>query len=82
MKISTLFNVFDEVAPERFEGLSIYWEKFLRAGAREVHLAGSGPALFTLTKDRAQAEKIYQSLKQQNLESYLTHTLDAIDYMR
>lgn len=81
MKTSTLFNVFDEVAPGGFEELSIYWEQFLKAGAREVQLAGSGPVLFTLTQDKAQAEKIYQSLEQQNLESYLTHTLAAIDYM-
>lgn len=81
MKTPTLLNVFDEVALGGFEELGIYWEQFLKAGAREVQLAGSGPVLFTLTQDKAQAEKIYQSLKQQNLESYLTHTLAALDYM-
>jgi len=79
--IATVFNVFDRVAPGCFEGLSTYWERFLASGAPEVHLAGSGPTLFTLTRDRAQAERIYQSLRQQKLASYLARTLAAVDYM-
>jgi 4-diphosphocytidyl-2-C-methyl-D-erythritol kinase len=79
--VATVFNVFDQVARGCFEGLSSYWERFLASGAPEVHLAGSGPALFTLTQDRAQAEKIYRSLRRQRLASYLACTLAAIDYM-
>lgn len=75
-----LFNVFDKVARGCFEGLGTYWEQFLKSGAWEVHLAGSGPVLFTLTGDKAQAEKVYQDLKKQKLEAYLTHTLAAVDY--
>jgi len=75
-----LFNVFDRVAPDYFRGLGRYQEQFLKSGAREVHLAGSGPALFTLTGDKAQAEAMHRNLKQQKLESYLTHTLVAVDY--
>jgi len=75
-----LFNVFDRVVRDCFRGLSTYWEQFLESGAREVHLAGSGPVLFTLTGDKAQAEKIYQGLKKQKLEAYLTYTLAAVDY--
>jgi 4-diphosphocytidyl-2-C-methyl-D-erythritol kinase len=75
-----LFNVFDRVARDCFEGLSTYWEQFLKSGAQEVHLAGSGPVLFTLNRDKAQAEKIYQDLKKQRLEACLTHTLAAIEY--
>ena len=72
---SMLFNVFDNVAMDSFLGLKEYWEQFLRAGAREVHLAGSGPALFTIIKDRPQAEKIYRHLQEQGLESYLVETI-------
>jgi len=79
--ISNVFNVFDNVALESFPGLESYWQQFLKAGAEEVHLAGSGPALFTLVKDRAQAEKINRNLQQQGLESYLTETLPAIETM-
>jgi 4-diphosphocytidyl-2-C-methyl-D-erythritol kinase len=72
-----LFNVLDKVAVDSFAGLEEYWQQFLKAGAQEVHLAGSGPALFTLVKDKAEAEKIYHNLQQQGLESYLTETLAA-----
>jgi len=74
-----VFNVFDNVAPDSFSGLEAYWQQFLKAGAKEVHLAGSGPALFTLEKDKAQAETIYRHLQQQGLQSYLTNTLPAIE---
>ncbi len=73
-----LFNVFDDVAPDSFDGLEQYREQFLKAGAREVHLAGSGPTLFTLVRAQAEAEKIHRRLQQQGLESYLTETLATI----
>jgi len=76
---ANLFNVFDSVADKSFVGLGKYRRQFLKAGAREVHLAGSGPALFTLIKDRVQAEKLYNNLQQKGLESYLVETLTAID---
>ena len=79
--LSMLFNVFDSVAEESFPGLEGYWQQFVKAGAGEVHLAGSGPALFTLVKDKAQAEKIYGNLQKEGLESYLTETLVAIEKM-
>ncbi|MBA7716692.1 4-diphosphocytidyl-2-C-methyl-D-erythritol kinase [subsurface metagenome] len=76
---SSLFNVFDEVALDNFAGLGKYREQFLKAGAQEVHLAGSGPALFTLLRDKNRAEKIYENLQKQGLESYLSDTLPAIE---
>jgi 4-diphosphocytidyl-2-C-methyl-D-erythritol kinase len=69
-----LFNVFDNVAAHSFTGLGEYREQFLKAGARQVHLAGSGPTLFTLVKSKALAEQIYRNLQEQGLESYLTDT--------
>ncbi len=79
---SSLFNVFDEVALDNFAGHGKYREQFLKAGAQEVHLAGSGPALFTLVRDKAQAEKIYENLQKQGLESYLSDTLPAIEQVK
>jgi len=73
------FNVFDEVAFDCFAGLEGYWQQFLKAGAKEVHLAGSGPTLFTLVKDKVEAENIYDSLREQGLESYLVETLEAVE---
>jgi len=76
---SSLFNVFDEVALDNFAGLGKYRQQFLKAGAQEVCLAGSGPALFTLVRDKNQAEKIYENLQKQGLESYLSETLPVIE---
>jgi len=76
---ASLFNAFDEVALDNFAGLGEYKEQFLKAGAREVHLAGSGPALFTLVRDKNQAEKIYENLQKQGLESFLNDTLPAVE---
>ncbi len=75
---ANLFNVFDKVADDSFGGLDNYRGRFLEAGAGSVHLAGSGPALFTLVKDRVQAEKIYKKLTKQGLEAYLAETLETI----
>ncbi len=77
--VSNVFNVFDDVALDSFTGLREYWQQFLKAGAQEVHLAGSGPALFALAKDKAQAEELYLRLQQQGLECYLTDTLATIE---
>jgi 4-diphosphocytidyl-2-C-methyl-D-erythritol kinase len=76
---SRLFNVFESVAFDMFDGLREYREQFWQAGAQEVHLAGSGPTLFTLVKDKVHAEKIYKDLQRQGLESYLVETLASVD---
>ena len=76
---ANLVNVFDNIVDDSFSGLSDYRKQFLRAGAGSVHLAGSGPALFTLVKDRLQAERVHNNLKKLGLEAYLAETLKAID---
>ncbi|MFC1865536.1 4-(cytidine 5'-diphospho)-2-C-methyl-D-erythritol kinase [Chloroflexota bacterium] len=73
-----LYNVFENVAYESFKGLDEYRQRFTQAGAESVHLAGSGPALFTMAKEKARAKKIYTELKGQELEAYLAETLEAI----
>ena len=75
---SMLFNTFENAAFDFFAGLEVYREHFIKLGAPYVHLAGSGPALFTMIEDKAQAEGIYKSLQQQGLECYLAETLAAI----
>jgi len=69
------YNVFDNIAFSFFPGLEEYRLRFLAAGADEIHLAGSGPTLFTLTEDKAQAEKICHQLKKGKGEVYLAETL-------
>ena len=41
-----LFNAFDDVARNVLPDISRHWEAFESIGAREIHLAGSGPTLF------------------------------------
>jgi 4-diphosphocytidyl-2-C-methyl-D-erythritol kinase len=78
IKPSMLFNTFENVAFEQFPGLKVYKEHFIKLGATNVHLAGSGPALFTLAEDRAEAERIYENLQKQKMECYLVETPAAI----
>lgn len=72
---SLLFNTFEKVAFSQFSGLERYQELMVKAGARYVHLAGSGPVLFTLVKDKTKADKLYTNLRNQSLEVYLAETL-------
>jgi 4-diphosphocytidyl-2-C-methyl-D-erythritol kinase len=76
---SLLFNTFENVAFTRFSGLDVARGHMVGIGARDVHLAGSGPTLFTLLKDKAQAEELYIRLQQQRLEPYLADTLAGME---
>ena len=75
IKPSLLFNTFENVAFDQFPGLKVYKEHFLKLGAPDVHLAGSGPALFTMIKDKAEAEDLYTRCKQQGVGCHLATTL-------
>jgi len=68
---SSMFNIFDNVGMRYFTGLKEYRRKFIEAGAVDVHLAGSGPTLFTLLQDEIKASEIYKNLRQQDLETCL-----------
>jgi len=74
---SSFFNAFERVAFTAFPGLDQYWQRFSALGADNIHLAGSGPTLFTLVKDKAQGEELYHSLKSEGLEAYLVRTVEA-----
>ena len=41
-----LFNAFDDLAVDAYPGLNDYWRTFSSLGAKEIHLAGSGPSMF------------------------------------
>ena len=72
---SFLFNVFEQVVFDFFPKLSGYRSSLLKAGARSVHLAGSGPALFTLVPDKARGEAILKRLENEGQKAYLVHTV-------
>ncbi len=71
-----LFNTFEEAAFERAAELIIFSRHMLKAGATNVHLAGSGPALFSLMPDKAAGEELIERLKGQGMEPFLTCTLN------
>jgi len=72
-----LFNVFEQVAFDFFPKLTEYRSSLLKAGARSVHLAGSGPALFALVPDRARGEAILKRLENEGQKAYLVHTVNT-----
>ncbi len=53
-----LFNAFDDVAEEAYPGIREYLDALHALGAREVHLAGSGPSLYTPVSRREQGTAI------------------------
>jgi 4-diphosphocytidyl-2-C-methyl-D-erythritol kinase len=67
-----LFNVFDSVGQNFFPTLIEYQQRFQEAGAGEIHLAGSGPTLFTLEVDRERAIRIYTFLLKRGQTTFLT----------
>jgi 4-diphosphocytidyl-2-C-methyl-D-erythritol kinase len=77
---SLFFNAFDRVAFDAFPGLEDYWRRFEEAGAKNIHLVGSGPALFAPVDGKTKAEKIYRQLRGQRLEAYLVSTLQKQGY--
>ncbi|MEE8370141.1 MAG: 4-diphosphocytidyl-2C-methyl-D-erythritol kinase, partial [Dehalococcoidia bacterium] len=74
---SWLFNAFEPAAYAAFAGLEQYRNALLAAGSRRVHLAGSGPALFALASDRAEAELMRRSLPPSAGEVFLARTITA-----
>ncbi|UCG53979.1 MAG: 4-(cytidine 5'-diphospho)-2-C-methyl-D-erythritol kinase [Dehalococcoidia bacterium] len=76
---SNLFNVFESLAGDIFRGLDGYRRLFLKSGATGVHLAGSGPTLFTLVREETKAVKIYNDLKKHGLATLLTETAGSIE---
>jgi 4-diphosphocytidyl-2-C-methyl-D-erythritol kinase len=69
------FNVFDPLALSLFLGLDHYRRQFLAAGAKEVHLTGAGPTLFTLVGHRDEGEEILHRLEKLRLEACLAETV-------
>jgi 4-diphosphocytidyl-2-C-methyl-D-erythritol kinase len=57
-----LFNVFEGIAYSIMPGLNPYRRAMLSAGVARVHLAGSGPSLFSLHSSREEAEAVARRL--------------------
>jgi 4-diphosphocytidyl-2-C-methyl-D-erythritol kinase len=74
-----LGNIFEQVALARFAGLDGYQSQMRKVGAGSVHLAGSGPALFTVVKEWPRARDLCLSLIGQGITCYLSHTLSSVE---
>ena len=53
-----LYNAFDDIALEAYPGLDTYWDALGGLGAREIHVAGSGPSLYAPVSRREQGTAI------------------------
>ena len=76
---SLLFNTFENVAFNHFSGLKAYQEQLVKAGADNIHLAGSGPTLFTMVEDKTRAEAMFGRLQGQGVEARLAETPAILD---
>ena len=70
-----MFNIFENVAFDIYPGLDPVRRLMLNMNVPNIHLAGSGPALFSLFRDKKNAEESCSRLMDQKLESYLVETL-------
>ena len=71
---SLLFNTFGNIAFMSGE-LRTYKEHLVKMGAPGVHLAGSGPTLYIMFKEKSTAEGFYNSCSKQGMKAYLVRTL-------
>ncbi len=71
---SLLFNVFDAIAFDAFPGLERYWRCLQEQGLQNIHVAGSGPALFAPARSRQEVDDIANALKRNGLEAYAIST--------
>jgi 4-diphosphocytidyl-2-C-methyl-D-erythritol kinase len=76
---STLFNAFENVVFTPGSELSIHRAHLSKLGVDNVHLAGSGPTLFTMLENKIRAEELYARIRKQGIETYLTETLSATE---
>ncbi len=68
------FNVFESVAFDFFKGLKECLSRMLSSGAKEVHLAGSGPILFTVAHDEFYGKILLNRLIDKGFNTYLVCT--------
>ena len=67
-------NAFERAAAELRPEIEEYRWRFVEAGAYRVRLSGAGPALFSLHRDKDEAERIYRNLKKDDLNCFLART--------
>ncbi len=75
---SDICNVFERAAEELFPALSDYRKELLGAGARAVHLAGAGPAIFAVMGGEREARGVAERARRTpGATAYVQRTLPA-----
>jgi len=74
-----LFNVFDRPAFRAFPELERLRRALLEAGARSVHLAGSGPALFVLIDHATQRERLTRAAAEAGARAFVVASAPAAE---
>lgn len=72
-----LYNSFEHVAFSVYPGLLDFTERLLEQSAPHVHLAGTGPTIFSIFKAKPDADKLYRRLKEKRIEAYLALTTNT-----
>lgn len=71
-----VYNAFEGVARRLFPDLESYERALCNAGAKAVHLAGSGPSLFCITSDEREARAIAGRVKAPGATVFVARTLE------
>jgi len=72
----SIINSLRESAMQLFQNLEKTESKMIQAGAKAVHLSGSGPTLFSMHHTKKEAVKVKQLLGEHAINSILTTTID------
>ena len=69
-----MFNAFESVALEFFQGLKDDYQAFSDITGRRVHLAGSGPCLYALCPNAEEAMALGDRLRDAGYDARVAHT--------
>lgn len=71
------FNLFEEVVPNAQGEVEQIKEEMLRCGAARAMMSGSGPSVFGVFEDRANAENACVSLRESGADAFVCHPCGA-----
>ncbi len=77
-----LLNRFDSTVLESDNGILLYRDRLLEAGARKVMLSGSGSSWFAYTRSLDEAKSIHEKISQRSERWAIVPTLDRGGFFR
>ena len=76
-----VYNVFEEVLPEKYGEVFSIKDRMLDLGAESACMTGSGPTVFGLFTDRKAAESACEALRKDYSQCYLTKMVNEREFM-